>query len=365
MVRLPLRTKVAIGAAKPRSAPQLLVMEGNVMRRCVYLGLALVMVVCMHVAFAPAPAAAQVVPDTVDPYELAPQNVHLYPISLNARMPFFYLPPIFAPAPMWRGALTTEDVYELAPHNYIAYEIPDSTALVAWGTAKKDIRVVLEAANQQEFMILPPKALDDGSSYFLVKTSMRYVPAKKDQDLQGMFERELILAPSRVQSIAEQLDVRTLTHEYERVEDVADINPRVPPVLQDEVAAAPYPVDRIYASYSGWRRNPNRVRTNGDWVPTWFTIEGKLLALKTYNHGTYFIEVSFEGYNPYFPLETAQNVMRKVLALSFDEYVETTPYYPIEKALNTKEWHRQGSGQMLPYETRKHVGWGSDGQGAY
>jgi hypothetical protein len=358
-----LPTRVDIGAAQ--ALLQTLVMEGNVMRRCLYLGLAVMLVVCMHMALAPAPAAAQMVPDTADPYELAPQNVHLYPISINARMPFYYLPPIFAPAPMWRGALTAQDVYAFTPHNYIVYEIPDSTALVAWGTVKKDQRVVLEAANQQEFMILPPKALDDGSSYMTMKTSMRFVPTKMDDQLESMFERELLLEPSRVQSIAEQLDVRTLTHEYERVEDVADIQPRVPTVMTDELALAPYPVDRMYINYSGWRRNPNRVRTLGEWVPVWFTIEGKLLALKQVKGGTYFIEVSFEGYNPYFPIETAKNLMRKVISLSFDEYIETERYYPIEKPLNGKEWHRQGSPIMEPYDTRKHIGTGSDGQGAY
>jgi hypothetical protein len=334
------------------------------MRRCVYLGLALVLAVCVHTALVPAPAAAQMVPDTADPYELAPQNVHLYPISVNARMPFYYLPPIFAPAPMWRGAMTAEDVYAFAPHNFIVYEIPDSTALVAWGTVKKDQRIVLEAANQQEFMILPPKSQDKGSSYMLVKTTMRYVPKDKDDQLESMFERELILSPSRVQSIAEQLDVFTLTHEYERIADVADIQPRVHPVLLDELATAYFPVDKIYLNYSGWRRNANRVRTLGEWVPNWFTIEGKVLAMKKFEKGTYFIEVSFEGYNAYFPIETAKNVMRKVLALSFDEFVETERYYPIEKPLNGKEWHRQGSAMMTP-DTRKHVGSGSDGQGSY
>ena len=61
-------------------------------------------------------ASAQVVPDTADPYELAPQNVHLYPISLNARIPYYYLPPIFAPTPMWRGALDAELLRQTVHH---------------------------------------------------------------------------------------------------------------------------------------------------------------------------------------------------------------------------------------------------------
>ena len=335
------------------------------MRKCVYLGAALTLVLCAQFVLGPASVSAQMVPDTADPYELAPQNVHLYPISLNARIPFYYLPPIFAPAPMWRGALTAEDVHAFTPHNYLAYEIPDSTALVAWGTVKKDQRIVLESANQQEFMILPPKALDTGSSYFLVRTSMRYVPQCSRDELNSLFERELLLAPSRVESIAEQLDVQTLTHEYERMEDVADLQPSIHPALEPELAVKKFPVDRIYANYSGWRRNPNRVRTLGDWVPNWFTIEGKVLALKQFEGGNYLLEVSFEGYNPYYPLETAQNFMRKLIALSFDQFVETGVYYPVEKPLNTKEWMRQGSPTLDPYDTRKHTGWGFDGQGAY
>ena len=65
--------------------------------------------VCLHAVSVP----ARPPPDGAghrESYELAPQNVHLYPISLNARIPYYYLPPIFAPAPMWRGALTADDV---------------------------------------------------------------------------------------------------------------------------------------------------------------------------------------------------------------------------------------------------------------
>jgi len=335
------------------------------MTRFNYLGLALAMVACLAISLAPSSASAQMVPDTVDPYELAPQNVHLYPISLNARIPFYYLPPIFAPAPMWRGALTAEQVHTFTPHNYVVYDIPESTALVAWGTVKGDERVVLEAANQQEFLVLPPEALNDGSSFLLVKTSMRYVPKCTAEQMLQMFERELLIEPTRVDSIAEQLPVDVLMHNYERVEDVADMQPRVQPALQDEISSSVWPVNRIYLCYSGWRRDPNRQRTLGDNIPEWFTVEGKLVALKHWKDGDYMIEVEFEGYQPWYPIEFAKNTMRKILALSYDEFIETVPYYDFERPLNGKEWHRQGSGEMLPYDTRQRVGTGSDGQSYY
>ncbi|MDQ3023893.1 MAG: hypothetical protein M3R04_05865, partial [bacterium] len=89
------------------------------------------------VALSAQPASAQMLPDTLDPYELAPRNVHLYPVTLNARNPFYYVPPIFAPRQMWRGALDSMELRQIAPHNYRVTEVPDSTALVAWGTVKK------------------------------------------------------------------------------------------------------------------------------------------------------------------------------------------------------------------------------------
>jgi hypothetical protein len=317
-------------------------------------------------------ALAQVVPDTVDPYELAPKNVHLYPISLNARMPFYYVPPIFAPRPMWRGAMTASEVHQFAPHNYIVYEVPDTSALVAWGTVKHGGKnggrdtIVLESANQQQFLILPPQAVDDGSSYMLVTTRMRFVPNDHHGDIDREFERELILEPQpRVDSIAESLPIDQLLYNYERVEDVADMQPRVPVALHDELATQPWPVDRIYVSYSGWRRDPNRLRTMGDFVPQWFTYEGKLVALKHDHCGYYMLTVEMEGYNPWYPHEVQKNFMRKLIALSFDEFVEPTRYYDVERPLDGKEWHRSGSPQMLPYDTRYNVGGGSAGQGAY
>jgi len=335
------------------------------MRRFACLGLGLVLAVAMLTGFVPVTAAAQMVPDTVDPYELAPQNIHLYPISLNARIPYYYLPPIFAPAPMWRSALTAEDVYAFAPQNFVPYEIPESTALVAWGTVRKDERIVLEAANQQEFMVLPPKTQDNGSSYMLVKTEIRYVPQCSDDQLTSLFENELIVEPTRTMSIAEQLPVDVLLHNYERIQDVADIQPRVHPVLADWLSTARWPVDRIYINYGGWRRDPNRVRTLGEYVSPWFTIEGKVLAIKSYKGGKYMITVSFEGYNPWYPIEFAKNFMRKLLARSFDEFVEAQPYYHFEKPLEGKEWFRQGSDSLYPYNTQKHVGTSSPGHGTY
>jgi len=330
------------------------------------LGLAVMAAVCALAGLAPS-AVAQVVPDTVDPYELAPQGVHLYPVSLNARNPYFYIPPIFAPAPMWRGALTAEDVYAFAPHNYVAYEIPESTALVAWGTVKGDETVTLEAANQQEFIIVAPESLrNEDNSFFLFRTEMRYVPRCMDYALDELLERELILEPSpRVQSITAELPVDVLLKNYDRVEDVADLQPRLHEELEKLLALDTWPVDRIYINYSGWRRNPNRIRTLGEFIPEWFTIEGKLLALKRFMGGNYLISISFEGYQPWYPIETSKNVMRKLLALSFDDFVETEAYYNFEKPLNGKEWMRQGSGMMYPYDTRMHVGTGSPGQGSY
>jgi hypothetical protein len=313
----------------------------------------------------PLAASAQVVPDTVDPYELAPQNIHLYPISLNARMPYYYLPPIFAPTPMWRGALTAADVQTFAPHNYVVYEIPDSTGLVAWGTSKKGQPKTLEAANQQQFMILPPSKIDDGSSYDLITVSMRYLPKCTANELKEMFQREVLLEPSRVSSIADSLPVDQLLTNFERVEDVADIQPRMHESLKNELATQAWPVEQIYINYSGWRRDPNRIRTLGDYVSNWFTCEGKLLALKHYEGGDYLVTVKWEGYQPWYPIEVAKNVMRKTLALSFDEFVETTRYYDVELPLDGKEWFRVGSPQYDPNDTRRNVGGGSAGQGMY
>lgn len=335
------------------------------MRRYACLGLGLVLATMLFTGVIPVTTAAQMVPDTVDPYELAPQNVHLYPISLNARIPYYYLPPIFAPAPMWRGAMTAQDVHAFAPQNFLAYEIPESTALVAWGAVKNDQRVVLEAANQQEFMILPPQAQDNGSSYMLVRTEVRFVPRCNDEQLNSLFEQELLIEPTRTASIAEQLPVDELLHNYERIEDVADLQPRVHPALEDWLSTARWPLDRLYISYSGWRRDPNRVRTLGEFISPWFTIEGKLLALKRYQGGNYMITVSFEGYNPWYPIEFAKNMLRKEIALSFNEFVETQPYYHFEKPLEGKEWFRQGSDDLDPYDTQKHVGTSSPGHGTY
>jgi len=319
------------------------------------------------------PAHAQVVPDTLDPYELAPKNVHLYPVTLNARMPYYYVPPIFAPREMWRGALDSMELRQIAPHNYRVNEVPDSTALVAWGAVKKngkkpgDGTVVLEAANQQQFLFLPPENLDQGSSYMLVTTKMRFVPKTTEDDLNREFERELVLEPNpRVESVAEQLPVDQLLTQYERVDDVADLQPRVFPALLDELAEQPWPVDRIYCSYSGWRRDPNVLRTLGDLTPQWMTFEGKLLAIKHVKSGWYMLEVDLEGYNPWYPEEVSKNVMRKLIALSFNEFVEPTRYYDVERPLNYKEWHRLGSEvPMKPYDTRFNIGGGSAGQGAY
>lgn len=312
----------------------------------------------------PLAASAQVVPDTADPYELAPQNIHLYPISLNARMPYYYLPPIFAPAPMWRGALTADMVQPFAPHNYRVSEIPDSTALVAWGTSKKGQPFTLEAANQQQFIVLPPSAQDDGSSFMLVTTTMRYLPRKSGEELREMLSRELSLEPGAVSSIADSLPVGTLLSNFERVEDVADMQPNMHADLTKALATTTWPVDDIYISYSGWRRDPNKKRTLGDFVPDWFTCEGKLIALKRYEGGDYLVTVAWEGYNPWYPIEFAKNMMRKTLALSFDEYVETTSYYDVERPLEGKEWFRVGSPDY-DLDTRQNVGGGSAGQGAY
>jgi hypothetical protein len=313
----------------------------------------------------PLSGMAQVVPDTVDPYELAPQNIHLYPISLNARMPYYYLPPIFAPAPMWRGALDSSIMQTFAPHNYTVFEVPDSTALVAWGDSRKGHPRTLEAANQQQFMIIPPPSQDDGSSYFMITSSVRFLPECTANELTEMFNREMILEPSRVASIADTLSVPQLLSNFERVEDVADIQPRVHPAIQHELATTVWPVDRIWINYSGWRRDPNRMRTLGDFVPQWFTSEGKLLALKKYNDDYYLVTVSWEGYNPWYPIETAKNVMRKVIALSFDEFVETTEYYDTELPLEGKEWYHVGTGTEYDPNTMQNVGGGSAGQGAY
>ena len=100
-------------------------------------------------------------------------------------------------------------------------------------------------------------------------------------------------------------------------------------------------------------------------VPQWFTVEGKLLALKEVDGQNYLISVEFQGYQPWYPIETAKNVMRRLISLSFDEFSETVNYYDTELPLNAKEWYRQGSGQMYPYHTRTRWGTGSAGQGNY
>lgn len=338
------------------------------MSRYKHLALVIALMAVVAVGFAPTGALAQMVPDSVDPYELAPQNVHLYPVSLNARIPYYYLPPIFAPAPMWRSALDASLIN--APHNYVTYEIPESTALVAWGSLKGEEQVTLEAVNQQEFLILPPDSVranaDDplSSSYMLVKTEMRYVPRCKGEELQTLLRRELMLEPGRVNSIAEDLPVDVLLNNYDRVDDVANVNPYVHEFLRDEIGNNAWPLDDIYINYSGWRRNPNRIRTLGHFVPEWFTIEGKLMALKRWDGNDYMITIEFEGYQPWYPIEVSKNVLRRILALSFDEYAEGQSYYDVELPLNGKEWHRQGSEAMDP-NTRQRYGTGSAGQGGY
>lgn len=345
-------------------------MEGEVMTRFKHLALVCALVAVVALGFAPTGASAQMVPDTVDPYELAPQNVHLYPVTLNARIPYYYLPPIFAPTPMWRGALTADLVSQFAPHNYVVYEIPESTALVAWGTVKGDEQVTLEAVNQQEFLVLPPETVRAdpsdplASSYTLVRTEMRFVPRCTGEQLEELMDRELMLKPTRVNSIADQLPLDVLLNNYDRVADVANIDPQVHEFLQDEIANNAWPLDDIYINYSGWRRNPNRIRTLGHFVPEWFTIEGKLLARKRWEGGDYLITVEFEGYQPWYPIEFPKNVMRELIALSFGGYVETQPYYDVELPLNGKEWHRQGSPVLDP-NTRQRAGTGSAGQGGY
>ncbi len=342
------------------------------MKRFFSLGLAIVVAACLFVMSAPTLGFAQVVPNSVDPYELAPQNVHLYPITIDARVPYQYLPPIFAPTPMWRGAMNADIVQSFTPHNYKAYEIEDSTALVAWGRMKGDKQLTLESANQQEFLILPPEALDDGSSFFAFHTEMRCIPKNESGELAEYLERELNTGNSRVASIADQLPVDVLMYNYDRVADVADIQVRMEDILAggvlanaDGLATMPWPVEDIYISYSGWRRNPHRIRSLGGYVPEWFTIEGKLLAIKHHDGNDYLMKVTFEGYNPWFPITTAQNAMRKMIALSFNEFIETPSYIDFEKPLAGKEWHRQGSGNMEPYDTRRRVGKGSAGQGTY
>lgn len=357
-------------------------------------GLAAAAAVCATLAM---PAAAQMTPNSVDPYELAPKGVHLYPVSIDARMPFYYLPPIYAPKPMWRGALTADDVHAFTPHNFVAYEVPDTTALVCWGAMKgagnKDggKAVVMEAANQQQFLVLPPKAADDGSSYMLATTSIRYMPRMEsnlythlgfdypnlefevqrnrkpiDDAMMKVFERELILEDNpRVDSIAETMTVSDLLGNYERVEDVVDMQPRLSDALKFNLASNVWPVDRIYANYSGWRREANLMRTLGDASPQWLTFEGKFVAYKRYNGGDYMITVKLEGYNPWHPIEFGKNMMRKLIAMSFDEFVETTRYTDVELPLEAKEFQRIGGQDYEPYRTWQRAGSGSSGQGAY
>lgn len=340
------------------------------MTRSKHLGVIIVMAMLAVVCCLPTGAAAQVVPDTVDTFELAPQNLHMYPVTLDARLPYYYLPPIFAPVPMWRGAMDEALVQQFAPHNYQVMELTENTALVAWGSLKGDEQVVLEALCQQEYLVLPPEAVRNNennplaASYMFVRTEMRFVPRCMGEELQELMNRELMLEPGRVMSIAEQLPVDVLLNNYDRIDDVADINPYVIPELQDEIGNNAWPLEDIYVNYSGWRRNPNRIRTLGHFVPEWFTIEGKLVGIKKWEGGDYLISVEFEGYQPWYPIEFSKNMLRKLIALSFNDYAETVEYYDVEHQLNAKEWHRQGSPAMVP-NTRQRYGTGSAGQGGY
>jgi hypothetical protein len=312
----------------------------------------------------PGKASAQMLPESVDPYELAPQNVHLYPISLNAREPYYYLPPLFAPAPMWRGALSEAEINAFAPYNFVAYEIPDSTALTAWGFKKGSKRFTYEAANQQEFMIIPPEAQrGKNASYYLIKTSMRFLPKVSKDQLHEIVNRELSIEPGMVDSIAQSLPTDVLISNYDRIEDVANLQIPLNPAIQGELGTGLWPVDDIYLSYNGWRREPNKIRTLPDTVPNWFTCKGKLIALKSYEGEDYLLTVEFEGYEPWYPIEIAKNVMRKMIALSFNEYSETVPYGDFEKPLNGKEWQRHGDSDT--HNTWSRQGTGGPGQGAY
>ena len=51
----------------------------------------------------------------------------------------------------------------------------------------------LEAANQQEFITLPPKSQDNGSSYFLVRTRCATCRTAAREQLNSLFDRELIV----------------------------------------------------------------------------------------------------------------------------------------------------------------------------
>ena len=333
------------------------------MERILRLGLVIIAAIAV-IGILPSTASAQMVPNSVDPYELAPQNVHLYPVSLNAREPYYYLPPIFAPAPMWRGALSEAEINAFAPHNYVAYEIPDSTALTAWGTKKGDKRFTLEAANQQEFMIIPPESQrGNNASYYLIKTGMRYLPKCSKDDLRMILNRELSIEPGNVDSIASSLPTDVLQMNYDRVEDVANLQPALNPAIAEELGTGLWPVEEIFISYNGFRREPNRIRTLPDTVPNWFTCKGKVIALKEHDGDAYLLTVEFEGYEPWYPIEVAKNVMRKMLALSFNEYVETTRYYDVERPLNGKEWQRHGD--IDSFNTWNRPGTGSAGQGSY
>lgn len=340
------------------------------MARIKHLGIVFAVVVVLSTVLTVSNASAQVISETLDPYELAPRNLHIYPITLDARLSYHYLPPIFAPPPMWRGALTAEVARSFAPLNYQVQEVPDSTALVCWGGLAHGQQVVLEAVNQQEFVVLPPDAVrndpDDplSASYLYIRTSMRFVPRKYGGQLEELLDRELMLAPNYVNSIADQLPADVLMTNYDRVTDVADLQPKVHEFLQDEIASNAWPFEDVYVNYDGWRRNANRIRTLGPHVPEWFTISGKLLARKMWEGGDYLITVEFEGYQPWWPIETAKNFMRKILALSFGSYSETQLYYDVELPLNGKEWYRQGSPPMDPHTRQRH-GTGSAGAGAY
>jgi hypothetical protein len=182
--------------------------------------------------------------------------------------------------------MTADLVYGFAPHNYVVMEFPEDTALVAWGTMKGDEQVTLEAANQQKFVVLPPEAVRNdvrnplAASYLIVRTEMRYVPNCTGEQLDELLLHELMLEPDRTMSIAEDLPVDELLNNYDRIEDIADLDPKVHPFLQDEIANNAWPLERIMINYSGCAA----IQTDphpGHYVPV-VHAEGKIVATRTW-----------------------------------------------------------------------------------
>ena len=122
---------------------------------------------------------------------------------------------------------------------------------------------------------------------------------------------------------------------------MADIQPRVTPRMTElatrRVAGGPHlhQLQRL-AAQSQPGAHAGRLH------PDWFTIEGKLLALKKFDGGNY-LRSQLRGLQPLLPDRDRQELDAQADLAVLRRVRRDRALLPVEKPLNGKEWHRQGS----------------------